>query len=103
MTANRIAIGLIAVWAALFLAGFLHFLVAAPTGEGFVRGLNRVVAFVLWEAAALVPAVSLLVTVARHGPAVSDPIRRLAHLPIAASGLVALTVAGMVLWAVYTP
>jgi hypothetical protein len=44
------------VWAALVARGFIVYFETAPTGDGFVRGLNRAGLFFAWQGAALLAA-----------------------------------------------
>lgn len=53
MSANGWIAVLCAVWAALVGAGFLHSNLGTPTGDGFVRGMNLLLAFLGWQTAAI--------------------------------------------------
>ncbi len=44
--------GLVAVWAATWVGSFLVFQLTDPSGDGFTRGLNRLMAFLGWQLAA---------------------------------------------------
>jgi hypothetical protein len=50
----KIAWGVAAVWLVLFITSFVVLQLTSPTGDGFTRGLNRIVAFMTWQIAALV-------------------------------------------------
>jgi len=45
-----------AIWLVLFAGAFAAFALTPPTGDGFVRGMNRVGAFLGWQLAATVAA-----------------------------------------------
>ena len=43
---------LAAAWLAAVLGSFIAFFMTEPTGDGFVRGFNRITAFLQWQGAA---------------------------------------------------
>ncbi|WP_428409242.1 hypothetical protein [Hyphococcus sp.] len=45
------------VWVALAVQGVFAYMTLEPSGDGFTRGLNRVMEFLRWEAIALAAAV----------------------------------------------
>lgn len=44
--------GLAALWLAAWAGSFIAFQMTGPTGDGFTRGLNRLMAFLGWQLAA---------------------------------------------------
>jgi hypothetical protein len=87
MNARNIVYALAAVWAVLMAASLVLSLGAEAEGDGFTRGLNRIVSFLTWQAAAFVVAVaaaSLTQIAARRGV---ERIKLAGYLPLAASVL----------------
>ncbi|MHA7870905.1 MAG: hypothetical protein ACX939_01005, partial [Hyphococcus sp.] len=72
------------VWIALVAKGFLVYIALEPTDSGFTRGLNRVIAFLRWEAYAL--AVALLAFVAGRSSDAQGVTRFLSRTPLWISG-----------------
>ncbi len=68
-----------------------------PSGEGFVRGLNRVTAFLGWQAIAAMLA-PVVWGIGRAWPK-GSAVRRLSRLPMALAVLLALVLGAVVLWA----
>jgi len=71
-----------------------------PTGEGFVRGLDRVTGFLAWQAAALVAALAALWCARADRTRLGRLERRLGHLPAAISGLLFLGLAVLIAYGV---
>lgn len=92
-----ILMGLLAVWALAWGWSFAAFATAEPTGDGFVRGMNRIETFLGWQMAAALPAFAAWV-LGRDWPKHSG-VRRLSRVPMQlALGLVAV-LGGLILWA----
>ncbi len=102
MPPARILRLLLLVWVALFFFGFLHFHLGTPSGDGFQRGANLVMAFLGWQVAALIIAIVTLIFARRQSKTLRTAQRRLARLPIWVSGLMFLAIFAIVGWAVLT-
>jgi hypothetical protein len=96
MTRRSLVLSLLALWAAVFLGAFVAFAALAPTGDGFARGLNRVGAFLGWQAAAGAVGVVLAIASRRLAP---GPLRRWSLVPLGAFVVLALALAGLIAWA----
>lgn len=81
---------LMAAWALSFAYAFFSFATTPPTGDGFVRGLNRVTAYLGWQGIAAMLAIAVF-AVGRQWPKASG-VRRLSRVPL---GLALLHVAGI--------
>jgi hypothetical protein len=84
---------LAALWAALYAASLIAPFVLEATGDGFPRGINRVMAFLQLQIAALVPAL-VLWAFGNHlprGPRLASRVPALLAL-LLALGIVALIV-----------
>lgn len=102
MTARRVLIGLIVIWAFCFVGGFAHFHLSSPTGDGFTRGANRVMIFLLWQFGAIAPAIAALITAMRFGDVLPLHLCRLAYGPILITGLLAMTIGLLIVWVIFT-
>lgn len=87
----------LALWAALFAAAFVVPALMPATGDGFTRGLNRVSAFLGWQAAA--GAVAFLVWLLGNRAEPGTLARRLSRVPLGIVGLGFAAILGLVLWA----
>jgi len=87
----------LALWAMLFAAAFVVPTLMPATGDGFTRGLNRVSAFLGWQAAAGVVAFAVWLLGNRAPP--GSPGRRLSRAPLVLLGLGFAALLGLVLWA----
>lgn len=97
-TGRKLAWMLFALWAGLYVWSFASFFLTAPTGNGFVRGLNKVTAFYGWQIAAGVA--SLLVLWAKRF--VGAPVaRRVFWAPISLAGLLLIATLGIIAIANY--
>lgn len=72
---------------------------AAPTGEGFTRGWNRVSAFLGWQLAAAVPALLAAALVLRQRARLERRWRVLGFVPLAVEVAFVALLAGLVAWA----
>jgi hypothetical protein len=93
-----VLMGLLTLWAVTWGMSFYAFATTAPTGDGFVRGLNRTTAFLGWQMAAALPAFGAW-AVGRDWPKGSG-VRHVSRVPLQlALGLFAV-IGGLILWAV---
>ena len=88
---------LMAVWVLVFGYAFVAFWTTAPTGDGFGRGLNRVVTYLGWQGIAGMLAVAIW-GVGRSWPKGAGA-RRLSAVPLALALLHAVAIAAIVAWA----
>lgn len=86
-------------WLATVGLACLRYATSAPTGEGFTRGWNRVVAFLGWQLAALVPALVAAALVLRHREALEPRWRALGLAPLAIEVAFAALLGVLVAWA----
>ena len=97
-TTKRVLAALLLAWVGVFAYAFWQFHATQPTGDGFVRGLNRVTGFLGWQALAAAIAVAAFVKGRRlpHG----DTLRAVSMLPLILLVLGLLGIVGVVLWAI---
>lgn len=88
---------LMAIWLAAFLYAFVSFATSAPTGEGFVRGANRVMSYLGWQGIAGMIAIAVF-PVGRRWPK-GSAIRTMASVPLGIAVLHILAIVGVFLWA----
>ena len=84
-------------WVLAWAGSVLVFWVVEPTGDGFVRGLNRVTTFLGWQGIAAMLSIPVF-RVSRHWPA-GSAARRLGLVPIACAGLLLAVIVTTILWA----
>lgn len=89
-----------AVWIGLFGGAFAAFQHTEPDGDGFVRGLGRVFAFLVWQLGAAAVAVASFVLVRRVRRLAGLATRLAGYLPPAISGALFLIVIGFYVYAV---
>ena len=69
-----------AVWALAWVGSFAAFALIGPTGEGFVRGMNRVTVLLGWQGVAVMLSIAVLCAglawPRRH------PVRRASGIPL---------------------
>lgn len=87
---SRVVIALLLAWAVAFAASLLARVLVVPTGDGFTRGMNRLVIMVGFQALALVLATAALVASRRLAP--GDRLRRLVWGPVTLAGLFVLAI-----------
>jgi hypothetical protein len=85
MQTKRIIYGLSGVWFVLFVVSFVVMAVVEPTGDGFTRGLNRVVSFLTWQGLAFVAAMTLAALTYRAVGRGVDKVRLVGYAPLAVS------------------
>lgn len=88
----------LALWALMWGWSFAAFATTEPTGDGFVRGMNRIETFLGWQMAAALPAFVAWI-LGRDWPRDSG-VRRLSRVPIQLALGLAAVLGGLVLWAV---
>ena len=88
---------LIAIWAGLFTWSLIGFWSAEPTGDGFVRGMNRVTQFLLWQFAAGV--FSIPVFVVGRGYPRGGAMRWISRVPLALAAAMVLIIVIIIFWA----
>ena len=71
----------------LFITSFVALQLTAPTGDGFTRGLNRIVSFMTWQGAAFVLAMVGALMTYRFGGAGGRHGKLLGYVPLAFSVL----------------
>lgn len=86
-----------AVWALAFVYAFAAFWTTVPTGEGFVRGTNRVVSYLGWQGIAGMLAVAIWGIGRGWPPGAST--RRLSAVPIALALLHVAAIGFVIVWA----
>ncbi len=82
------------LWALAFAASFAVVLLVPATGDGFTRGLNRVMGFLGWQAVAAV--LALAVWTIGNRLARGSPGRRLSRVPAALAGVLAAGIVALV-------
>lgn len=93
--------GLLAIWAALFAGAFIAFALTDPTGDGFVRGINRVTAFLGWQLAA--GALAILIWMQRKHFPTGTLGRWLARVPAGLFSFLVFLLVALVLFARFSP
>lgn len=88
---------LYAAWVLAFGYSFAAFALAEPTGDGFVRGMNRVAALFGWQGIAGVLAIAIW-GVGRQWPK-GSPARRISLVPIGLALAQVAGVIGLIVWA----
>lgn len=94
MTSRAVILALLALWALAWGGSFVGLWLTAPTGDGFTRGLNRVMHFLAWQGVAGVLATLLFVLRKR----VSGPLARALWVPPGLLLAFVLFLAGLILW-----
>lgn len=96
---RRIAWGIIALWAMVYLWSIAALFLTAPTGDGFTRGLNRIVTFYGWQI--LAAALAFILLWAKRYFAPKSFARRLSWAPICLAGLLLTATLGFIAMANY--
>ena len=97
MTRNRMFWVLLALWAVLYAASFIVARATAPTGDSFLRGINRLEVFAQYQAGAAIAAF----VVWRLGLqfAAGSGRRWLSRVPLLMALALVLFVVGLIAWA----
>ena len=88
---------LFAAWVIAFCYAFYAYATTIPGGGGFVRGMNRVTAYLGWQGIAGMISIALF-AVGRGWPK-GSAVRRMAVVPFAVALLHVLAILGIILWA----
>ena len=95
MRAARLIVGLFLLWFGLVAWSFVDLATRAPSGDGFVRGINRLEGFLAWQLGALTTAGLCLLAGHLQPQGLSRRVRRMTTLPLLeTAGLWVLIVAG---------
>ena len=85
MCGTGIAKSLLAIWAGVYAASVLQFLFSEPSGEGFTRGLNQIMAFLSWQLLATIIGFTAWFIGRKRSP--GRALRLLLRLPLILAGL----------------
>ncbi len=96
MTRTRLVWLLLGLWLALFLWSLPAARGTEPTGDSFVRGMNRVGVFMGWQLAALIPGIAAY---AASRPLPPGALRRMACVPPGLLAAFIVFVLGLMVWA----
>jgi len=94
-----ILVVLLALWVLAWGYSFAAFALTAAEGSGFTRGLNRIEAFLGWQAIAGLLSLPVL-QISRRWPRGSG-VRRLGALPFACAALLILGLVGFFGWGMW--
>ena len=89
--------GLLALWLIAFVYAFVAFATTTPTGDGFVRGANRVMSYLGWQGIAGVVAIATF-AIGRDWPK-GSAVRTMSAIPLVIALLHILAIFGVILWA----
>jgi hypothetical protein len=87
----------LALWALMWGWSVVVLVTGEPTGEGFVRGMNRATSFLGWQMAAALPAFAAWV-LGRDWP-LDSGVRQWSRVPIQLALGLAAVLGGLTLWA----
>lgn len=85
MSGTGIAKSLLAIWAGVYAGSVLQLLLLEPSGDGFTRGLNQIMAFLSWQMLAAILGFTAWFIGRKHNPA--RGLRILLRLPLILAGL----------------
>ena len=88
---------LLALWAAAFGYAFVSYALTPPAGDGFVRGLNRVTAYLGWQGIAGMLSIPVF-ALGRAWPK-GSPVRSMSRLPIGVAVAHMVVIVGVIVWA----
>lgn len=94
MPAPRLIVWLLAGWGLCLAASIAHPYVTAPSGDGFVRGMNLLAIFMFWQIAALIVAVVLLVVRLMRPEHLTPALRWAAQIPLILTVIAILSFTG---------
>lgn len=95
MTARKWTLALLALWAFCIGASVAVLWLTPARGDGLTRGINIVMTFLAWQAAAGLVAIAVWITGRRVA---ATWLRWLARLPLLLAILLVLSLAGLLLW-----
>jgi hypothetical protein len=84
------------LWLGAYAASFWGLWMLEPTGDSFLRGANRLMAFLGWQTAAGVVGILLWLT-GRSLPR-GSPARWLSRVPVLLGLLLAVAIVGLIAW-----
>lgn len=93
-----VLLGLLTLWAVAWGLSFYAFATTEPAGDGFLRGANRMSAFLGWQMAAALPAFGAW-AVGRDWPK-GNGVRQVSRVPLQLALGLAAVFGGLILWAV---
>lgn len=99
---KKLVLSAVLLWLLLFSASFAALQMQEPEGSGFTRGFNRIGAFFQWQAAASFVAVVAAVAARRLSGTETRATKLLAYGTAGVSGLLWLTLVGLVVFTVLT-
>jgi len=82
MRAAKVILALFLLWLLLFAWSFADFAMRPPTGDGFVRGINRLESFLAWQVGALLVAGLAFIAGRMQPTGLGRWARRLSLLPL---------------------
>ena len=88
---------LLALWAMAFGYAFYHFATAVPTGDSFLRGMNRVLGYLGWQGVAGMIALAVF-ALGRDWPK-GSPVRKITFVPLFLAILHVWAIIGVIAWA----
>lgn len=95
----RIIFAFAVAWAIAMVFSIALPLLTEPAGDGFTRGLNRLVAFAGWQTLALIFAVGASIAFAASPKPRPRVIKIAGLIPIAISAIMVVIVIGTIMWA----
>lgn len=102
MQRNHLIVVLLACWTLAFAGSFLTYATTAPEDMGFTRGLNRIGAFLTWQAVA--GALGLTIWLQARGLADASPLWRwMLRIPALLALLLLLGLAGLIGYGLLAP
>lgn len=87
---------LVVVWALAFAGSFLHYQLAAPTGDGFTRGFNRIAIFLGWQAISFLLAIITMLVARREEEEMTTVLSVIGHVPMVVSGVLLIAFVALV-------
>ena len=94
---RMLLIVLAGLWAASFVLAFVAYVIIEPTGDSFLRGMNRVLAFLGWQGVAAVLSITVFGVGRRWPP--GSATRRLSAVPLGIALAFVAAIGGLILWA----
>jgi hypothetical protein len=92
-------IGILVAWVVVFAASFIIPTFVPATGDGFVRGLNRLVYWFWFQAAAFVLAIAAAWLAHSRRTEISRTLARFAFVPLLVAAAQIVLLASIIYWA----
>ena len=86
------------VWLLCFIVSFIMFAITTPTGDSFVRGLNRFMILLGWQFVAFLAAVTGGILTFSRRQHISQGLKWIGYTPLMVSGLCAAGVVVLVMF-----